>query len=631
MDVATEPPARRVVQEELWSLPEAGTLTGQDATALVDITFVVVDLETTGGPPVEAGITEIGAVKVRGGEVLGEFQTFVRSGVPIPPFISLLTGITDAMVANAPPLGAALTAFLEFAQGAVLVAHNAPYDMTFLRAACRKTEREWPAAVVVDTVRLARQVVTDEEAPNRKLASLARVFGSPTTPNHRALTDARATVDVLHGLIGRVGSLGVRTLGDLRAYSAQLPAATRRKRTMADDLPRGPGVYLFHDERGRVLYVGTSVDIRTRVRNYFTAAEKRARMREMVALAAGVTPVPCATPLEARVREVRLIAEHAPPYNRRSRYPERAPWLKLTSEPFPRLSVVREVREDGAGYLGPFHSTGQAELAAGALHEAFRIRRCGPRLPRRPRAGANACLLSEIGRCDAPCVGGIDVEGYAAIVDEVRRAMTARVDGVVEATLHRARTLAEQQRYEEAAVHRDRLLAFVRGAARSQRIAPMAAIRELVAARRPSLPSVGGGGAGQTTGGWELVLVRHGRLAGTTVCPPGADPMPYVAALRDTGEVVLPAPAPMPAALPEETELVLSWLEQPGVRLVVLDGSWASPVGGAGAVRTRAWAADLRRGEQTPGGVLRRDRGGAHSSAMGDDSGAAECPPGAAQ
>jgi DNA polymerase-3 subunit epsilon len=575
VDVTAEPGAPRVVQEELWTLPEAGTLTGQDAVALVDVTFVVVDLETTGGPPVEAGITEIGAVKVRGGEVLGEFQTFVQSGVPIPPFISLLTGITDAMVATAPPLGAALTSFLEFASGAVLVAHNAPYDMTFLRAACKRTERHWPATPVVDTVRLARQIVTEEEAPNRKLASLARLFGSPTTPNHRALTDARATVDVLHGLLARIGSLGVRTLGDLRAYSAQLPASTRRKRHLADGLPNGPGVYLFHDERGRVLYVGTSVDIRTRVRSYFTAAEKRSRMREMVALAASVTPVPCATPLEARVREVRLIAEHAPPYNRRSRFPERSPWLKLTVEPFPRLSVVREVREDGAGYLGPFRNTGQAELAADALHEAFRIRRCAPRLPRRPRAGGSACLLSEIGRCDAPCVGGIDVDGYAAIVDEVRRAMTSDAADVVRSTLQRAQTLAEQRRYEEAAVHRDRMLAYVRGASRAQRIAPMAAIRELVAARRPS------------QGGWELVLVRYGRLAGTTVCPPGADPMPYVAALRETGEVVLPAPAPMPAALPEETEIVLSWLEQDGVRLVSLDGSWASPVGGAAAARAR--------------------------------------------
>ena len=444
------------------------------------------------------------------------------------------------MVAHAPPLGAALTSFLEFAQGAVLVAHNAPYDVTFLRAACKKTERAWPATPVVDTVRLARQIVTDEEAPNRKLASLARLFGSPTTPNHRALTDAQATVDVLHGLLGRIGSLGVRTLGDLRAYSAQLPASTRRKRTLADDLPHGPGAYLFHDERGRVLYVGTSVDIRTRVRNYFTAAEKRSRMREMVALAAQGD---AGAVRDARSRRGCARCGSSRSTRRRTTGAPGSPSARRgSSSPASRSRGCRScARSARTAPATSARSTPPARPSSrpGALHEAFRIRRCAPRLPRRPRAGANACLLSEIGRCDAPCVGGIDVEGYAAIVADVRRAMTSDAEGVV-ALDAEARAVASprQQRYEEAAVHRDRLLAYVRGAARAQRIAPLAAMRELVAARRPA------------RGGWELVLVRHGRLAGTTVSPPGADPMPYVAALRETGEVVLPAPPPMPAAHP---------------------------------------------------------------------------------
>lgn len=568
-------PAVRIVQEELWTLPGEGTATGQDTVPLFDVTFVVVDLETTGGAPTENCITEIGAVKVRGGEILGEFQTLVRPAAAIPPFIALLTGITDSMVAGAPAIEAALPAFLEFAQGAVLVAHNAPFDIAFLRGACDRTGRPWPTVPVIDTARLARHVVTHDEAPNRKLGTLARLFHSPTTPNHRALTDARATVDVLHALLARVGSIGVQTLGDLRSFTARVPESTRRKRHLADQLPAGPGVYMFHDDRGRVLYVGTSVNIRTRVRSYFTAAEQRSRMREMVALAAGVTPVPCETALEARVREVRLIAEHAPPYNRRSRMPERTPWLKLTVEPYPRLSIVRDIRPDGAEYLGPFSSASQAELAADAIHEAFPLRRCTGRLPQRPSAGASACLLAEIGRCRAPCVGGIGVDDYGAIVAGVRRAMTAEAGLVVASTLDRATLLATQQRYEEATVHRDRLLAFVRGAARGQRLAPLAAIPHLVAARRAE------------RGGWELVLVRHGRLAGTTVSPPGADPMPYVGVLRETGEVVLPAPPPLPAALPEETEIVLTWLEQPGVRLVELDGSWASPVRGAAGAKAR--------------------------------------------
>jgi DNA polymerase III subunit epsilon len=571
------PPATPLQQDPLWLEP-AGAVsgaTGDDALSLAEVTFVVLDLETTGGSPQEGGITEIGAVKVRGGEQLGEFQTLVRPPTSIPPFISVLTGITDMMVADAPSLPAALPSFLEFIAGAVLVAHNAPYDIGFLKSAAQRTGHPWPAVTVIDTVRLARHIVSKDEAPNRKLGTLARLFRSPTTPDHRALNDARATVHVLHSLLARIGTLGVTSLGELRSFSAKVPESTRRKSYLADRLPGGPGVYMFRDDQGRVLYVGTSVNIRTRVRSYFTAAEQRSRMREMVARAASVSPVPCATALEARVREIRLIAEHSPPYNRRSRRPERAPWLKLTVEAFPRLSIVRDVQSDGATYAGPFSSHDQAELAVAALHEAFPLRRCTSKLPRHPKAEASACILAEIGRCSAPCTGGIDVPGYQEVVDQVRAAIVAEADPVVQANLLRASALSKAERYEEAAVHRDRLLAYLRGAARTQRMAPIAAIAHLVAARR------------RDRGGWEIVLVRYGRLAGTSLSPPGASPMPYIDALNLSGEVVLPNPYPLPAAHPEETELVMSWLEQPGVRLVELDGTWAWPIAGAASARSR--------------------------------------------
>ncbi|MFI7589489.1 DEDD exonuclease domain-containing protein [Spongisporangium articulatum] len=572
--------AGQPLQLPLLELDESELLTvaggrREAETPLHEVTFVVLDLETTGGAPADGGITEIGAVKVRGGELLGEFQTLVRPPSSIPPFIALLTGINDLMVAGAPSLDGVLPSLLEFLSGSVLVAHNAPYDVGFLKAACARTGHPWPKPTVLDTVRLARQVVTRDEAPNHKLSSLARVFGSPTTPDHRALTDARATVHVLHGLLERIGGLGVRTLGELHAYSAQVPERTRRKRHLADDVPSGPGVYLFHDERDRVLYVGTSVDLRTRVRSYFTAAEKRSRVREMLAIASRVTAVPCATALEGRVREIRLIAEHSPPYNRRSRNPERAPWVKLTAEAYPRLSVVRQVRADGGVYVGPFSSQGQAELAVAAVQEAVPIRRCAARLPRQASPGASACLLLELGRCGAPCIGGIDVEGYAAVAARAREALLRDAEPVVRAGLERANRMAGDQRYEEAALQRDRVLAYLRGTARGQRLAPVAAIPQLVGARR------------RAQGGWEFALVRYGRLAGASVSPAGADPMPYVEALKATGEMVLPAVAPMPATHPEETDLLLRWLEQPGVRLVELDGEWAVPAAGAARALAR--------------------------------------------
>ncbi|MDQ6686754.1 MAG: DEDD exonuclease domain-containing protein, partial [Actinomycetota bacterium] len=254
---------------------------------LRDLTFCVVDLETTGGSAQGGSmITEIGAVKVRGGEVLGEFATLVNPRSAIPPFIAVLTGITNSMVATAPPIESALPAFLEFAQGCVLVAHNAPFDVGFLRYFAQQQGRPWPRFEVLDTARLARRVVTRDDVPNCKLSSLAVLFGATTTPNHRALADARATVDVLHGLMERLGGLGVHTLEELQTFSARVSSAQRRKRHLAEQLPHSPGVYLFRDEQHRVLYIGTSRDLRTRVRSYFTASETRSRMGEMVGLAA---------------------------------------------------------------------------------------------------------------------------------------------------------------------------------------------------------------------------------------------------------------------------------------------------------------------------------------------------------
>src|SRR5690625_2927193 len=245
-----------------------GTLDGLDVsdpwgTPLPSTTFVVVDLETTGGSVHDSDITEIGAVKVRGGEVLGEFGTLVRPTASIPPFVQVLTGITDAMVAAAPPLSAVLPAFLEFADGAVLIAHNAPFDIGFLRAACDSHGHPWPRPPVLDTARLARRALSCDEAPNCRLSTLARLFHSGTQPNHRACQDARATVDVSPGLLERWGNAGVSTVDEARQWQYTVTAAQRRKRRLADHLPDSPGVYMFTDDHGSTLYVGKSTRIRT--------------------------------------------------------------------------------------------------------------------------------------------------------------------------------------------------------------------------------------------------------------------------------------------------------------------------------------------------------------------------------
>ncbi|TDO93820.1 DNA polymerase-3 subunit epsilon [Enemella evansiae] len=538
-------------------------------TPLPETTFVVVDLETTGGSESDA-ITEIGAVKVRGGEVIGEFQTLVDPNTHIPALIQVLTGITNQLVAGAPRLAEVLPAFLEFGRGAVWVAHNAGFDIGFLKRACATHEQPWPAPRTLDTVALARQVLLRDEVPNHKLATLANHFHAATTPNHRALSDARATVDVLHGLIERIGNLGVHTLEDLLEFTRRVSPQRRAKRTWADDLPAKPGVYLFHDEvpgpdgpQRRVLYVGKSTNIRRRVRSYFTAAETRRRMDEMVRVAHGVQAVVCVTPLQAEVTELRLIEQHSPRYNRRSRFPRKLHWLKVTDEPYPRLSLVRQVRADDASYLGPFRNRQSAEQVLAALHDAFPIRQCTDRLTL--RGMGSPCALAGMGRCLSPCDHSVGLEEYAAVVEQLRECLAGDVRPVLAAARSRMHRLIEQQRFEEAEVLRDRLTAWSSTALRHHRVASLSRCPELVAARH-------------TDQGWEIHVIRHGRLAGAALARPGEVPQAVAREAVTLAETVVAPPPPLPAGTVEEAERIAAWLESPGVRLIEVTGDWSWPL-----------------------------------------------------
>jgi DNA polymerase III subunit epsilon len=562
-------------------LTAAGATDLRDAD-LRDTTFVVLDLETTGGAPDGGGITEVGAVRVRGGEEQGVFATLVNPGQPIPPFITVLTGITQAMLIPAPPIEQVLPGLLEFLRGAVLVAHNAPYDVSFLKAACARHGYAWPGPRVLDTAALARRVLVRDEVPNRRLATLAQHFGTVHRPTHRALDDAKATVEVLHAMIGRLGSFKVTTIGDAIEFAKAVTPTQRRKRHLAEGLPHAPGVYIFRAGDGRPLYVGTSIDIATRVRAYFTAAEKRARMSEMLAAAERVDAVECAHGLEAEVRELRLIAAHAPPYNRRSKFPERVVWLKLTDEAFPRLSIVRAIAAGDDAYLGPFASRKAAEQAVAAVHDAIPLRQCTLRLSTRTTVAA--CALAELGKCPAPCEHRISPDEYEQRAAAPFRSATIgdpRV--VVEALLARIAVLSDAHRYEEAAVVRRRLAAVLRAAVRMQRLSGLTAIAELVAARR----------AGD--GGWELAIVRQGRLAAAGASPPRVHPRSTIEVLRATAETVQPGHGPVPSATAAESERILSWLERPDTRLVEVSTGWASPVRGAGRYR------ELLRRAENPG------------------------------
>jgi len=282
-------------------------------TPLRDVTFVVLDVETTGGSPASSSLTEVAAARYRGGELLSSYQTFVRPDERIPPSITALTGISDAMVADAPRIGEMLPSFLEFLGGAVVVGHNVRFDLSFLNHALRSTGREPLANATVDTLALARRLVRDM-VPNCKLGTLAATLHLPHQPSHRALTDVLATGDLLHALLERAGTYGIVGLEELLDLPRMVGHPQAAKLKLTNRLPHRPGVYWFCDAAGHVLYVGKATDLHSRVRSYFSG-DTRNKVGRLLRQMDTVHHRICPGPLTAAVLEGRLIRTWAPPFN----------------------------------------------------------------------------------------------------------------------------------------------------------------------------------------------------------------------------------------------------------------------------------------------------------------------------
>jgi DNA polymerase III subunit epsilon len=510
-------------------------------TPLAETTFCIVDLETTGGSPFTCRITEVGAVKVRGGDVLGEFQALVNPGEPIPTFISMLTGITDAMVATAPPIEEVLPSFLEFAGDAVIVAHNAGFDTRFLAASAERLGYSKLENPVVCTVRLARRLVRDE-VPNLRLATLAKAMRSPTEPNHRALFDARATTDVLHALLELAGRWGVTHLDDLLWFQGAGGHPQARKRVLAQDLPRTRGVYLFRDARGLLLYVGKATNLRARVRSYFGGDDRR-QVGDLLRELATVEHIVARCDLEASVLEARLIRRDRPRFNRAQRGRFKPAFLRLSSERFPRLVMARA---PVPGALGPV-TRATADAVRLALEEALPIRRCTDRIGVKTRFAH--CVLAEIGRCAAPCEGKISPEDYATGVDPAVSALAGDPSAVLNALELRMERLVGAERFEEAATTRDRIDALVSASAKRR------AVDALSRAGRIEIEDAG------------AVLEMSGGVLE-----------------RVNGE---PLSIP-PDGHPDETRLIAGWLARTRrrIKLKGASGEWAEAMGGGRAIAT---------------------------------------------
>jgi DNA polymerase-3 subunit epsilon len=302
--------------------------------------------------------------------------------------------------------------------------------------------------------------------PNCKLDTLAARLRLDHRPSHRALDDALATTDLLHVLIERASGLGVTGLDDLLALPTLAGTAHVAKLRLTDRLPRSPGIYVFRDARGEVLYVGKASNLRSRVRSYFSTDSRR-KVGNLLRELARVDHTVCRGALEATVLELRLIQQHAPRYNRVGRRRAAPVFVRLTDERFPRLSTVRKPPASDVAALGPL-TPAHAALVIEAIETAVPLRRCSARPERNPRD--SPCPPAQLGVASCPCAGTVDEATYRSYADRVQRGLWHDPSVLLEPLATRMHNLAANERFEDAATTRDRADALASALSRQRRV-----------------------------------------------------------------------------------------------------------------------------------------------------------------
>jgi len=439
----------------MWSLRRSLEL----KVPLDEARYVVVDLETTGGRAAAGTIIEIGAYRMEGRRIADSFQSLVRPRMPIPRFVTGLTSITNEMVLEAPPIEEVLPAFRDFLSDAVMVAHNAQFDHSFLDFEFRRLFGIGLMNPVLCTIRIARRLLPSVK--RRRLDFLAEHFGLSTEGRHRGLGDARMAAELLAIFIEIASKMGLNRLDRLLDWQHRGNAGRRIERHVPPEviaaLPQSAGVYLMRNERGDLLYVGKATRLKDRVVSYFNSGVGiNAKTAELVSHVWSIETRPARSALEAALMEARLIRELKPPYNRMLKSAAPAYFIKLDlMDAYPRLRISANLStRSGMMYLGPFIGRRNIDHAVRALSRILGLRVCSGRLD--PDEHFSPCIYGQMGHCAAPCNLTVSADAYGERVKRAISFLRGRC-GPILGELARAREqAAAAMRFEEARrYHRD--------------------------------------------------------------------------------------------------------------------------------------------------------------------------------
>jgi DNA polymerase-3 subunit epsilon len=415
---------------------------------------VIVDLETTGGSPSHDRVIEIAAVRVRDRRVCERWQTLVNPETPVPPFITGLTGLSTGLVARAPRFARVASDFRDFLGDGIIAAHNASFDLGFLRREFARLDRDFAPAGTLCTLKLARRLMPG--LPSHSLEAMVRTLDLPSRRAHRALPDALAAAELLLRLVGQAVEQG---LTDWEAIM-QLVEGPKRPRGGAKyergrvrELPTGPGVYLLKDDDENVLYVGKSVNVRNRVATHLRGkAEGQPRLRRHLRYVANVQAITTETEIEALLLESQLIKRYLPVGNSQQRDEVHYPFVRIdVASDYPRIELTRFPQEDDAVYIGPFRSARVIGHVVEYVRTVCGIRSCDrPALP-----DGHPCLLLDLKRCLGPCVGAVGPGDYRAAVDRALEMLQGDWEDITLGLEERMLKLADFEEFERAAELRD--------------------------------------------------------------------------------------------------------------------------------------------------------------------------------
>jgi len=367
---------------------------------MYDRNVVFLDLETTGATATHDRITEIGLIEADHGTFVREWSTLVNPGINIPPMIQSLTGISNSMVATAPAFEDIADELYEAIDGRILVAHNARFDYGFLKNEFRRLGKPFTAPVLC-TVKLSRKLFPQHNRHN--LDTLIDRHGITCDARHRALGDARVLWQLAQQWRTDPGEAAVLEATAKLLKTATVP--TGLPDTVFDNIPEGPGVYLFYGEKDVPLYVGKSISLRSRVMSHFSGDHRINKDMRIAAEVKRIDWIETAGELGALIEEARLVKKLSPVHNRQLRRSSELcswHWPAQQHSAAPQLVSARDLHGDEFRDLfGLFRSR---RTAIEALRElATQHQLCHALLGLEKRTGP--CFAYQIKRCRGVCAG----------------------------------------------------------------------------------------------------------------------------------------------------------------------------------------------------------------------------------